>query len=565
MNDRRRFWLPLLALTGLLSLLFFKGANHPALQIIRMFSWPLTALAVGSLVWSVIPGKWLPASSRMERALPLGRGDWRPALAVFICALALFSFTRSFLISSKPDDFRVHHLLTGDEPSYLLITHSLVLDGDLDLSNNIDDFIYFGRSPLLGKDQFGFNFYNRIAQGRLTGQENKWGDRQYFINRPGLPVLLAPAYWIGFQAEKRIRFAVLVWMNVLAAFFILTLYFLARTYSGPTVSVSLALVFALTPPVVYYSSQIYPELPAALCLAGALLGLIQAEKRRGILLTGLAVACLPWFHERFIGMFFVLLVTAFFRPEFRGRWLFFLLLPSLSLVLQGMYYYSFYGLPLPLNSHKPLSIWAAPRGLLALFTDRDKGLLFLNPLLVLSLVGLFPLWRVDRRLTVVLMALLLSYLIPVASFPDWHGGICPPLRYLVALVPLTVIPVSVFFKQESWPFTRAALFVLGAWGVWNGLSLAVQPKLWFWEYGPIFQPQAYQAAHAFFPGYFHPEAQSKFLSLSWIALLVIFPGLDLIGRVNDKADIRPPILPWVSFIMTAGILMISIGSWLIRK
>ncbi len=446
MNDRRRFWPPLLALTGLLPLLFFKGTNHPALQIIRMFSWPLTALAAGALVWSVIPGKWLPASSPMERALPLRGGDWRPALAVFICALALFSFTRSFLISSKPDDFRVHHLLTGDEPSYLLITHSLVFDGDLDLSNNIHDFRHFGRSPLLGKDQFGFNFYNRIAQGRLTGQENKWGDRQYFINRPGLPVLIVPAYWIGFQVEKRIRFSVLVWMNFLAAFFILALYFLARTYSGPTPAVSLALVFALTPPVVYYSSQIYPELPAALCLAGALLGLIKAEKRRGILLTGLAVACLPWFHERFIGMFVVLLATAFLRPELRGRWFFFLLLPLLSLVLQGMYYYSFYGLPLPLNSHKPLSIWAAPRGLLALFTDRDKGLLFLNPLLVLSLVGLFPLWRVDRRLTVVLTALLLAYLIPVASFPDWHGGVCPPLRYLVVLVPLAVIPVSVLLQ-----------------------------------------------------------------------------------------------------------------------
>jgi hypothetical protein len=565
MNDRRRFWPPLLVLTGLLPLLFFKGANHPALQIIRMFSWPLTALAVGSLVWSLIPGKWLPASSRMERVLPLRRGDWRPALAVFICALVLFSFSRSFLISSKPDDSRVHHLLTGDEPSYLLITHSLVLDGDLDLSNNIQDFRYFGRSPLLGKDQFGFNFYNRIARGRLAGKEKEWGESQYFINRPGLPVLIAPAYWIGLQAEKRIRFSVLVWMNVLAAFFVLILFYLARTYSQPVPAMGLALYFALTPPIVYYSSQIYPELPAALCLAAALFGLIKARKTGAILLTGLAVACLPWFHERFIGMFFVLLAASFFRPEFRGRRPLFLLLPVISLALQGIYYYSFYGLPLPLNSHKPLSIWAAPRGLLALFTDRDKGLLFLNPLLVLSLVGLFPLWRLDRRLAITLTALLLSYLIPVASFPDWHGGVCPPLRYLVVLVPLAVIPVSVLFKREAWPFTRAAIFILGAWGLWNGLSLAVQPKLWFWEYGPIFQPQAYQAAHAFFPGYFHPEAQSKFLSLFWIALLLLFPGLDLVGRFKNKTYIRPPALPWVSFIMTAGILMISIGSWLIRK
>ena len=564
MNKWRRFGPQLIALTGLLPLLFLRGANLPAFQIIRIFSFPLAALAVGFLVWSLIPKDWLhpypgqgrtPLSNSFNRRLPL---------AVFICALALFSFTRSFLISSRLDDIRAHYLLTGDEPSYLLITHSLVFDGDLDLSNNRQDALHFYHHQLLGDQQVGFSFYNRVAQGRLTGKEKDWGCRQYFIHRPGLPLLIAPAYWIGFHADKRIRFSVLVCLNLVAAFFIVVLFYLAQTLSGPIPAAVAALGFAVTPPILFYSNQIYPELPAALCVGGALWGLIKAEKKWEILLTGLAVACFPWFHERFIGMFLVLLAAAFFRPDFRRGWVLYLILPILSLILQGMYYHSLYGLPFPLNSHKPFSVSAVPRGLMAMLTDRDKGLLFLNPLMILSFFGLIPLWRQNIRLTVTLSALLLAYLLPVAAFPDWHGGLCPPLRYWVTVVPLAVIPAMALGNDDSRLFSRAGMVALGAWGVWMGVVLAFQPKLWFWQYGPLFYYPDSHVAHVFFPGYFHPEAQSKYLSLFWISLLGLFPCLDLLRRFKNSSLLRPPVFPWIPLILTAGILIISIGSWLIR-
>ena len=565
MNNWRRFWPQLIAMTGLLPMLFSRGTNHPAFQIIRIFSFPLAALAVGALVWSLIPKDWLHPCPGQGRAPLSNSFNWRLPLTVFICALALFSFNRSFLVSSRPDDIRVHYLLTGDEPSYLLITHSLVFDGDLDLSNNRQDALHFSRHKLLGDQQFGFSFYNRVAHGRLSGKEKDWGDRQYFINRPGLPLLIAPAYWIGFQADKRIRFSVLLCLNLIAAFFIVVLFYLAKTLSGPIPAAAAALVFAVTPPVLFYSNQIYPELPAALCLAGALWGLIKAEKKWGILLTGLAVACFPWFHERFIGMFLVLLAAAFFRPDFRREWVLFLILPILSLILQGVYYHSFYGLPFPLNSHKPLSVSAVPRGLMAMLTDRDKGLLFLNPLMALSFFGLVPLWRQNFRLTITLSALLLAYLLPVAAFPDWHGGICPPLRYWVTVVPLAIIPAMALANDDSRSFSRAGMVALGAWGVWMGVVLAFQPKLWFWQYGPLFRYPEFHAAHVFFPGYFHPEAQSKYLVIFWISLIGLFPCLDLLRRFKDNGLFRRPVFPWIPLILTAGILIISIGSWLIKK
>jgi hypothetical protein len=558
-----RFGDPLSALTALVLVIVLEKIDTPVLWIFRLFSLPLKFIFIAAFLISIFPETWSSLARWRNRIFPTVSLSYPLPLILFFSALILFGIVRSSLISSNPDDVRLHYLLTGDEPSYLLIAHSLAFDGDLDLSNNRQDYVHFNRQPLFGDDQFGFNFYNRIARGRLAGKEKDWGDRQYFINRPGLPALIAPAYWIGFQADKRIRFSVLVWVNLMAAFLIVLLFYLARAYSRPLPAGLTAFYFALTPPLIYYSNQIYPDLPAALFLSGALLGLIQAKNKWAILITGFLAASLPWFHERFIGLFMVLMVAAFFRPDFRRWWYLFLVFPLLSVIFQGMYYYSFYGLPFPLNSHKPLSLFAVPRGLAAILTDRDKGLLFLNPMIVLSFFGMIPLWRQDRRLAITLIFLVLAFLVPVASFPDWHGGICPPLRYLVTLVPLSIIPTMALFNNDSWSFTRSGMFVLVAFGLWIGLTIAVQPKLWFWEYGLIFNPSTFRAAHAFFPGYFHPQAKSNFLSLGWICLISFFPVIDMVLQRNQKPDFPRLSFPRTAFIFTLGILVLSIGSWLI--
>jgi hypothetical protein len=563
MNISRRPWIHLIALTGLLPALFFRGTTHPAFQIIKVFSVPLACLTLGSLIWSLRPQGWPHFFPPRDHPPSTTEVKWRFPLVLLLAAVILFSGVRSFLISSDPRDPRVHYLLTGDEPSYLLMAHSLVFDGDLDVSNNRQDTRYFSRHLLLGSEQFGFNFYNRIAQGRLTGKEKDWGERQYFINRPGLPLLIAPAYWAGFLADKRIRFSVLVWMNLIAAFFILVLFFLGKAVAGWVPAGIAAFYVAASPPILFYSNQIYPEVPAALCLTGALWGLIQAERRWEILFTGLAVAGLPWFHERLIGLFLVLTAAAFFRPNVRRHWPFFLMVPLLSLIFQGIYYHSFYGVPFPLNSHKPLSLSAVPRGLLAMLTDRDKGLLFLNPLMALSFLGFIPLWRRDRRLTLTLLLLVLAYLIPVAAFPDWHGGICPPLRYWVIVIPLLIHPALALFTRDDRPLTRVWMMVLGAWGVWMGMVSAVQPRLWFWEYGFLFHPTAFRPAHVFSPAYFHPEARSSLLSGLWTALLLLFPFLDRWAGATPSASQSRSYVLYVPVILSFGILIISIGSWLI--
>src|SRR5689334_21907655 len=83
---------------------------------------------------------------------------------------------------------------TGDEPHYLVITQSLLLDHDLKVANNYarDDYAaYYG--------------------GLLSPQPSPPGvdGEQYSHHAPGLPVLVAPAFPLGGYR------AVVVWIALL--------------------------------------------------------------------------------------------------------------------------------------------------------------------------------------------------------------------------------------------------------------------------------------------------------------------------------------------------------------
>jgi hypothetical protein len=552
--------LPALAL---LPLLVRQDPPGP-LRVLQVFAVPLAVLALASLLlWHLVlarreegAGAW--RLDGLRGALEGARG----LVVVFVIALAAVSFARAQLVSARPDDPRREHLLAGDEPSYLLIAHSLVFDGDLNLFNNRehgDQRHFYGR-PLAAPGQFGFHFYNRISGGRLAGREAEWAGREYFVNRPGLPLLIAPAYWVGFHAGLRIRFAVLVWLNVLAAVLATVTFALAREVSrAPLASAAVALGLALGAPLVYYASQIYPEMAAGLLVTGGVLALVRTRSWRGALLAGLLLAGLPWLHERFLGVTVVLALAALFRAPARQRFAALAVPVALSLLLQAVYYWQLHGIPVPLGHARPV-VAAIPQGLLAILTDRDRGILTLAPLLLLAPVGLLPLWRRDPWAAGTVAATLIVYLLPIAAYPDWHGGVCPPLRYVASITPLAALPLVALATDPGWPVTRVSLCVLGVWGIWMGFVLASQPGLMFWKYGALFQPRAFHAAHALFPAYFHPGAGSAFRSAVWLGFVALPPIL-------DRALLRLGSLPapgaavaWLPAAFGAGLLAVSLLS-----
>jgi hypothetical protein len=114
--------------------------------------------------------------------------------------------------------------------------------------------------------------------------------------------------------------------------------------------------------------------------------------------------------------------------------------------------------------------WAALYGITL---SPYRGLFFLSPVLLLSLPGIALLWRDPRfRSTAVLVAaLLMGFLLYVASYLYWSGGDAVGPRFLVPLVPFLMLPVARAWSE--WSVHRIgrpalwALLLISALNVWT--------------------------------------------------------------------------------------------------
>ena len=196
------------------------------------------------------------------------RVHWKVRLLIF-----LLSFSLYVLIGFRVTD-PIH--LGGDEPHYLLITHSLLYDHDLLMSNN-------------------------YSQKDVTPHISISKAGKSYPGHPiGLPLLLLPAYALkGPQGS-------LFLMNFLAALLSVQLYVLIFSIIGEQRCTALIwFVVSFTSPLFIYSSKIYPEIPSALLLATAyqIIAFPSPSSRinvRSSLILGGSLAFLPWLHQRML-------------------------------------------------------------------------------------------------------------------------------------------------------------------------------------------------------------------------------------------------------------------------
>jgi hypothetical protein len=225
---------------------------------------------------------------------------------------------------------------TGDEPHYALEALSLARDGDRDLRNN-----YLDRSEVAAVTNLP----------ALDVHAADWGDgRLISAHGPGLPFLLAPVAAVTDDVVwMRL---VLVLVSSLAAALLLRL--VRRLDRGWRGWAAWALV-AFSLPLFAYSSQLYPEMVAALCVIAALDVLAAGPARlRPWVLAGAATAVLPWLHVRYLallaGLVLVFAIVAWTRRRAPGQWraLIGFAAPVLvSLVLVGVAFDGWYGSPVP--------------------------------------------------------------------------------------------------------------------------------------------------------------------------------------------------------------------------
>ena len=384
----------------------------------------------------------------------------RRSLALFLLLFAAYAATVGL------DAFRDSNY-AGDEPHYLLAAQSVVEDGDLDVQNQYDARAYDEFYP------YPLEPHGEATDGRLHEPHG-----------PGFALLVAPAYWVGGGV------GVELFLAALAALAVALAYRLALHVVPDPWAVGGALAVGVSPPLLAYGSAVYPELAAGAALVGAALLALRLDariSRREAFLCFALLGSLPWLGTKFVPAGLVVgwfAARALWRARRRT-----LMVGAVELAAFSVAFYvginqSIYGGPTPYSADvagESATDASFPGGyldrayrLVALFIDRDYGLLRWAPVFALAFGGLWLLWRTRRdgvaravhgvrdiELAASLCAAALGAQLLVAAFlaPTMFGFWFPP-RHLLAALPLA-IPLVAWGLRHA-PRAGAALAVLTA-------------------------------------------------------------------------------------------------------
>jgi hypothetical protein len=314
----------------------------------------------------------------------------------------------------------------------------------------------------------------RITRQTIRGKEGG----TYHVLAPGPSFLLAPTLRIDRALNRlrgtpgRLAVTLLAW-NALAALLVGATFQLARDASGRAgLAAAIAGGAALLPPFVFYSFQFYPEMLGALVLTAALRALLfgrPATARRAAAL-GLALASLPWLHQKFLPVWLALAAWSLVRAVsdlVPFRTVLALVLPqAVSLYLTALYNFAITGSVRPdalFLAWGPGGVSSARvgQGVLGLALDARFGLVPYVPFLLLAVAGLaLP---AGRRLRAALPVAAIYYL-TVASADNWSGAVCNLGRYVMPVVPLLLAcAAAALARAGRRPGVWMVALALAAW------------------------------------------------------------------------------------------------------
>ncbi|MFN8535756.1 MAG: hypothetical protein U0556_19640 [Dehalococcoidia bacterium] len=352
------------------------------------------------------------ATSLLSRVRTAPAVPWASLLTFALACLALVAVAETV---------RRDVPLTGDEPHYLVIAHSLLVDHDLDVKNEYQQRVY---APYYPGDL--------APQVWSAPSDETW--KPWHL--PGLALVVLPGYAVAPVAGPiAIAIVCLAWLAV-------EIRLLLRQLGANGVAAALATAAVLlSPPVALYAGRVMPEAPAA--------ALVAAAFRRTWVGTGLPVAAvalivLPLLGPKFLAISVALLVVGVIR---RRTWLVPLGLATISgVALLGGFLWVVYGSPNPnvLYRGEGVLLSMLPVGALGQLADAEHGLILRGPLFVAALILLVPLGlRRERRTLAIAVAIVVAAAWGVASLHGayWGGFFFAP-RYLVPVLPLLAVPLG---------------------------------------------------------------------------------------------------------------------------
>jgi len=445
-------------------------------------AWPLAITAVlwvpwlpvnppaGLLAWEgpLETLIWMTSALGMAVSWLSRHGTWRERLAIksgtpwIAGAVTLvMAITLAVLLRDR--------LPAGDEPHYLVITQSLLKDGDLRIQNNHDrgDYDEYFADGLLP------DFLKRGRDGEI-----------YSVHAPGVSTLVLPAFAIAGYPGAVISIAALCALGMA-----LTWLVAERVTSNRQAAWAAWSALVTSAPLAFHSMTVFPDAAGAALMAVLLFVLVALDRdpslvrRSHLSAAGMALATLPWLHTRFAllsalsGVIVVLRLLD--RPErwrsTKGRALVWFGVPPLvSAIAWFMFFWVIYGTPnpaAPYGGSQQNSIQWIPNGLVGLAFDQQFGLLPNAPVMALVPYGLVLFVRSNRRLALELVTIAVPYGVVVASFGMWWGGWSAPARFLVCVLPFAA-PALAYAWLRGGHAIRCAFVALTLIGAANVLARA---------------------------------------------------------------------------------------------
>lgn len=413
------------------------------------------------------------------------------SLREYALSLALFLASLAILYAWHHRITAPNFGLTGDEPHYILIAHSLAVDGDLDLANNYAAGDADAWYPDLDAD-------HHVNDYRGDG-------RQISVHTPGLPVLLLPGHLLLGNPTRAARATMLL----ISSLTLLQFYLLGREVTGNRwLALAAWLVLATSVPMLYLAGQVYPDVPAALALLLGLRALRRLPAMGWTALLALVICALPWLHVRYVPLSLILAGAGFAHlwrePRRRALW------ALLVLCLAGaagfvLFYVGCYGNPLSNAQYMHFPSRAAhwsriPAIAMGLFFEREVGILPVAPFLLLSIAG-GAAALVDRdRYALLPVLLMLAYggvltLTLAAGVADWGWSL--PWRFLLPVLPLMAL--LALYGAHRFPLWRiAALPLVGAGLLILGLSMR-WPQGFYWRNAGVLAMPALDRGQGYLP------------------------------------------------------------------
>lgn len=463
-------------------------------------------------------------------------------------------------------------VLGGDEPHYLVISHSIARDMDLNVFNQY------------ARDQYREFIDTRLTHHARVGKGfKKWYS---YGHLPGLPLTTAPFFIGKVSPHPLLYFLIRAYLGLFGALTAILFYLFAlRLWKHKTLALFITAVTTFTVPIFFFSIHVFAEIQAALLVLAALYLLLFAEKQTNfkILLAGFLLSISVFWglkYNIFIYLFAAgFFVYFFFFKKERKKAFLLVLFPVFFQAVFFYYLYFAYGnfdlmsiyngimteaqkLEYERNmQHIPMM--KRLETLLGIFFDQRDGLLLYSPLYFFFFPGLILAFKKFKTYLPHLLVSAAGFgYILFMGYSTVRAGYCPQARYLApaawVLMLFAVIyrneTKNVLFKKLFYyiPIYSVAVMVYQVLNPFTLYQSAThtnlnRPGLMFQEWSSL-----HLNLPDILPSFVKVPGNFVYLpNVIFLVLMVVLIGLSLKKMKGRKLTFLPPVLFGVIFIFAA--------------